>query len=182
MRAAENISMFHELNAMDSSSAGLDHQRFSCPQNASERRRIDVNGPVVEGKPLMNAFALMVAMSCAIAVVGHAPARAASFQDLRAGDYPGQWAGRFIWDQTDAATRRGFLMLRETAEKHGPLAHCKAEKASELIKADAGALFQSAEGRDPFVILDFGQPYLGIPRVVFEAPKGTVVEMTYGAT
>ena len=86
-------------------------------------------------------------------------------------------------DPADAARfKDSDVAERLTAEKHGPLAHCKAEKASELIKADAGALFQSAEGRDPFVILDFGQPYLGIPRVVFEAPKGTVVEMTYGAT
>ena len=86
-------------------------------------------------------------------------------------------------DPADAARFKDTEVAeRLTAEKHGPLAHCKAEKASELIKADAAALFQSAEGRDPFVILDFGRPCLGIPRVVFEAPKGTVVEMTYAAT
>ena len=86
-------------------------------------------------------------------------------------------------DPADAARFKDTEVAeRLTAEKHGPLAHCKAEKASELIKADAAALFQSAEGHDPFVILDFGQPCLGIPRVVFEAPKGTVVEMTYAAT
>ena len=86
-------------------------------------------------------------------------------------------------DPADAARFKDTEVAeRLTAEKHGPLAHCKAEKASELIKADAAALFQSAEGRDPFVILDFGRPCLGIPRVVFEAPKGTIVEMTYAAT
>jgi hypothetical protein len=71
---------------------------------------------------------------------------------------------------------------RLNAEKHGPLVRCKAEKASGLTHANAGAIFQSSGGCDPFVILDFGQPYLGVPRLVFEAAKGTVIEISYAPT
>lgn len=65
---------------------------------------------------------------------------------------------------------------RLRVEKHGPLAVCKADHATELTKPRTAALFQSTGDRDPFILLDFGRPYLAMPRIVFDAPKGTVVE------
>lgn len=71
---------------------------------------------------------------------------------------------------------------RLLAEEHVALSTCKADGVEVLTGeggAGCGALFHSAGGHDPFVILDFGQPYYGIPRLDFEAAKGTVVEITY---
>ena len=47
-----------------------------------------------------------------------------------------------------------------------------------------GAVLRSHAGeggavRDPFVILDFGRPAIGMPELVVEAPVGTVVEIGY---
>lgn len=65
------------------------------------------------------------------------------------------------------------------AEEHVALNACTVEGVEKLTNGGGGALFQSGGGRDPYVILDFGRPYYGIPRVDFEAEKGTVVELTY---
>jgi hypothetical protein len=69
---------------------------------------------------------------------------------------------------------------RLDADKHVPLRAGEATGIAGLTAPGAGAKFVSRGGRDPFIILDFGKPHIGIPRIVFEAAKGAVIEMTYG--
>ncbi len=90
----------------------------------------------------------------------------------------------------EAAPRQDGKPLAETdvperldAETHLPLEKVEAVAADSLVAGGAGkAVFTSRDGRDPVLILDFGRPYMGIPRLHFDAAAGAVVEMTFGNT
>jgi hypothetical protein len=66
-----------------------------------------------------------------------------------------------------------------------PLERASVADADNLLREqDEGAVLRSHAGeggaiRDPFVILDFGRPVIGMPELVLEAPAGTVVEIGY---
>ena len=66
-----------------------------------------------------------------------------------------------------------------------PLERASVAGADNLLREQGdGAVLRSHAGesgavRDPFVILDFGRPVIGMPELVFEAPAGAVVEIAY---
>ena len=74
---------------------------------------------------------------------------------------------------------------RLAAESHFSLQYAKVSNPEAVLKADGQvAQLQCGEApgglRSPFLIVDFGQPLFGFPRVSFDAPANTVIEMTYG--
>jgi hypothetical protein len=76
---------------------------------------------------------------------------------------------------------------RLDAEAHRPLAQAAPANVETLVgtprpTARGGARFTSTQGADPLIVLDFGRPHMGIPRLTFTAPASAVVEMTYGNT
>jgi len=81
---------------------------------------------------------------------------------------------------------------RLAVEPHYELKYAKVENTGSLLEKGKGpALFQSSPysenkgeslvkgSRDPFIILDFGRPVFGFPRIEFKAPARAVVELTY---
>jgi len=69
-----------------------------------------------------------------------------------------------------------------------PLQQAVIANTDDLIDkvTGTGALFQSYAGkdgavRDPFVVLDFGRPVIGMPEIEFDVPAQTVVEIAYAA-
>ncbi len=78
---------------------------------------------------------------------------------------------------------------RLTVEAHYPLEHATIENADSLLgqgndaacfKSSPYSTFVNGDGvRDPFVILDFGRAFFGSPRIEFDAPEGTVVELSW---
>jgi len=72
---------------------------------------------------------------------------------------------------------------RLDGETHAPLARAEAVAVETVLRQAGGtATFTSRDGRDPVLVLDFGRPYMGIPRLTFTAEAGAVVEMTFGNT
>jgi alpha-L-rhamnosidase len=77
---------------------------------------------------------------------------------------------------------------RLAAESHFPLEHTKIENPKAVLRkgGPASVLIDGAPSghaaRAPFMIVDFGRPVFGFPRVVIDGPANAVVEMTYGPT
>ena len=77
-------------------------------------------------------------------------------------------------------------------ETHHPLQHARIQDSEAVLRADGeGARLQSApyrEGeppekgvRSPFLIVDFGRPLFGFPKVRMKGPGGVIVDLTYGS-
>ncbi len=72
------------------------------------------------------------------------------------------------------------------AEPHFPHTYSSMTNVGNLLnREDSAATFQSrfVEGkglRSPYILLDFGRQVFGFPRVRMQAPKGTMLDMTYG--
>lgn len=84
--------------------------------------------------------------------------------------------------------RETDVCARLKGEEHRPLERAKVGNAEGLIRpGTADAMFQSSpagggekEACSPAIILDFGRPLFGFPRLTFEAPAGAVIDITYG--
>ena len=77
-------------------------------------------------------------------------------------------------------------------ETHHPLQHARIQDSEAVLRADGeGARLQSAsyqEGeppekgvRSPLLIVDFGRPLFGFPKVRMKGPGGAIVDLTYGS-
>ncbi len=72
---------------------------------------------------------------------------------------------------------------RLDAEEHRPLSCAEAVGVATLLGKGGGPVcVSSRDGWDPVIVVDFGRPYMGIPRLTVTAAAGTVIEMTFGNT
>jgi len=80
---------------------------------------------------------------------------------------------------------------RLMAEPLYPLQYARVDNAGSILRADGraatfqGSLFKRGDSlvkgtRSPYVIVDFGRPVFGFPRIQLEGPGAAVLEMTYG--
>jgi hypothetical protein len=96
-----------------------------------------------------------------------------------------------IMDPPVGAFKETDVPERLLAGAHYPLEYAKVSDAEAVLNADGRAAIMHSSpykngdspdkgARSPYLIVDFGRPLFGFPRVQLEGPAGAVVEMTYG--